>query len=86
MVMDHEGEHPSRGATIMSIAGKIGCTAQTPNEWVKKAEVDRGRKAGLTASAWHSRPHRGWRARRRRRRLAIIMHAMLRHGTEFQPA
>ncbi len=38
MLLDHEGEHPSRWAAIMSIAGKIGCTAQTLNEWVKKAE------------------------------------------------
>ena len=48
MALDHEGEHPSRRATIMSIAGKIGCTAQTLNEWVKKAEVDGGRTPGLT--------------------------------------
>ena len=47
-LLDHESEHPSRWATILSIAGKIGCTAQTLNEWVKKAEVDRGRKPGLT--------------------------------------
>jgi transposase-like protein len=48
MVLDHETEHPSRWATITSIASKIGCTAQTLNEWVKKAEVDSGRKSGLT--------------------------------------
>ena len=40
MVLDHEGEHPSRWAAIMSIAAKIGCTGQTLNEWVKKAERD----------------------------------------------
>lgn len=47
MVLDHEGEHPSGWAAIMSISGKIGCTGQTLNEWVKKAEVDGGRKPGL---------------------------------------
>jgi len=33
----------------VSIATKIGCTPQTLNEWVKKAEVDSGRKPGLTS-------------------------------------
>ena len=32
----------------MSIAAKIGCTAQTLNEWVKKAEVNNGRRAGVS--------------------------------------
>jgi transposase-like protein len=30
----------------MSIAAKIGCTSQTLNDRVKKAEVDSGRRAG----------------------------------------
>ena len=48
MVLEHEGEHSSRWATIMSIAAKIGCTPQTLNEWTKKAEVDAGSKPGVT--------------------------------------
>ena len=48
MVREHRSEHASQWAAIVSIAAKIGCTAQTLNEWVKKAEVDSGRKPGLT--------------------------------------
>ena len=47
LVLDHEHEHPSRRAAITSVAAKIGCTAQTLNEWVKKAEVDAGKRAGV---------------------------------------
>ncbi len=47
LVLDHEHEHPSRWAAILSIASKIGCTGQTLNEWVRKAYVDAGKRAGV---------------------------------------
>jgi transposase len=47
MVQEHEREHVSRWAAVTSIAAKIGCTAQTLNEWVKKAERDSGVRAGV---------------------------------------
>jgi transposase len=48
MVLEHRSEHPSHWAAIVSIAAKFGCTAQTLNTWVKTAEVDSGRKPGIT--------------------------------------
>jgi len=48
MVFEHEGEHASQWATISSIAGKIGCTAETLRGWVRQAERDQGKRSGQT--------------------------------------
>ena len=47
LVLDHEKDHPSRWAAVSSVASKIGCSAHTLNEWVKKAEVESGSRAGV---------------------------------------
>ncbi|QFS85162.1 Transposase (plasmid) [Roseivivax sp. THAF197b] len=47
MVRDGAGQHGSRWHAITSIAAKVGCSANTLNDWVKKAEVDSGESAGI---------------------------------------
>lgn len=47
MVYEHERDHESRWATIVSVAGKMGCSAQTLSNWIKRQEVDRGARAGI---------------------------------------
>jgi len=39
IVFDHERDHTSRWAAVVSMAKKIGCVPQTLHEWVKTAEV-----------------------------------------------
>ena len=48
LVLENSGQHESRWAAIVSVSAKIGCAANTLNDWVKKAEVDRGDRAGVT--------------------------------------
>ena len=50
MVFEHQAEHESQWAAIKSIASKIGCTAETLRKWVRQAERDQGKRAGLTSS------------------------------------
>ena len=48
MVLEHRAEHPSQWAAIASIAAKIGCTAQTLSNWVRRAERDQGQRPGAS--------------------------------------
>jgi hypothetical protein len=47
MVFDHASEYGSQWEAIRSIASKIGCTGETLRTWVRKSEVDTGRRAGV---------------------------------------
>jgi transposase len=48
LVLEHRGEYETEWAAICSIAGKIGCSAETLRGWVRQAEVDSGSRQGLT--------------------------------------
>jgi transposase-like protein len=49
MVLDHGGDHGSQWAAMVSIAGKIGCTAETLRKWVRQAERDAGQRLGAAS-------------------------------------
>jgi len=49
-VFEHQGEHKTQWAAIVSIASKIGCTAETLRKWVRQAERDQGQREGLSSS------------------------------------
>ena len=48
LVFEHRGEYASEWEAIGSIAGKIGCSAETLRKWVRRTEVDSGRRDGMT--------------------------------------
>ena len=61
MVFDAKDQYPSQWAAIESIAGKIGCTAETLRKWVRQGERDSGVRPGPTTD--RAAAHQGTRAR-----------------------
>ena len=61
LVLDHEGDYPSRWAACQSVSAKIGCSAHTLFDWVKKAEVESGKRAGISTDV--AEKLRRWSAR-----------------------
>jgi transposase len=49
MVFEAEPHSGSQWAAISSIASKFGMTPQTLCTWVRRAEIDEGRRPGLTS-------------------------------------
>lgn len=48
MVVEHQHEYASQWKAIESIAEKLGVHRESLRVWVRRAEVDAGRRPGLT--------------------------------------
>ncbi len=44
MVVEHRDEYPSEWAAMTSLGPKLGMTAETLRPWVRRAQVDGGRR------------------------------------------
>jgi len=44
LVFEIQKEHPSQWSAITSIASKIGCAPETLRRWVRREEVDLGKR------------------------------------------
>lgn len=50
LVFEHQDEYDSQWAAITSVATKLGMTPETLRKWVRRAEIDEGRRPGLTTT------------------------------------
>ncbi|OPZ32265.1 MAG: Transposase [Synergistetes bacterium ADurb.BinA166] len=50
LVFEHQDEYGSQWAAITSVATKLGMTPETLRKWVRRAEIDEGRRPGLTTT------------------------------------
>ncbi len=49
MVFEHGNEYGSEWEAMVSIAAKIGCSPESLRKWVRRSEVDSGRRGGITS-------------------------------------
>ena len=50
LVVETRAQHESEWAAIKSVASKIGCTPETLRKWVRRAQVDSGKRSGVTSA------------------------------------
>ena len=50
MLIEQQGEHSSQWAAMIAIASKVGCTAETLRKWVRRSEIDQGKRDGLSST------------------------------------
>jgi transposase len=50
MVVEHGREYPTEWAAIASVASKLGMTPETLRKWLRRDQVESGRRPGVTSS------------------------------------
>ena len=50
MLLESEDRYGSRWEAIRSVAEKLGCSAEALRSWVRRVEVDSGKREGVTTA------------------------------------
>ena len=50
LLQENQGEYNSQWAAMNAISAKVGCTAETLRKWVRRAEIDQGKREGLSST------------------------------------
>jgi len=50
LVREHSGDYPTEWAAITAVSGRLGMSAETLRKWIRQAEVDEGKAAGVPSS------------------------------------
>jgi len=50
LVLETQPQHESEWAAIASVASKIGCTPETLRKWLRRTQVDSGKRLGVTSA------------------------------------
>jgi len=48
MLIEHRAEYPSEWAAMTAISAKLGMTPETLRIWVRRTEIDDGKRPGIT--------------------------------------
>ncbi len=86
MVFSQQAEYDSPRAAICSISEKLGMTTETVRRWVRQAETDEGRRAGLSTDDRERLKALERGNRELRRANKILKSAAASFGTELDPA
>jgi transposase len=83
LVLEHQHEYESEWAAMVSIAAKVGCSAETLRTWVRRVEVDEGRRPGITSDERERLKELERENRELRRANEILKSASLFFATEL---
>ena len=83
LVLEHQHEHESQWAAMVSVAAKVGCTPETLRTWVRRVEVDEGRRPGISSDERRRLKELERENRELRRANEILKSASLFFATEL---